>query len=54
MNTNRRQFINQLGLATAGLSLVSIDQLLANNAAKFTFDISLAEFSLLPSCTVAK
>jgi sugar phosphate isomerase/epimerase len=45
MNTNRRQFINQLGLATAGLSLVSIDQLLANNAAKFTFDISLAEFS---------
>jgi sugar phosphate isomerase/epimerase len=45
MNTNRRQFINQLGLATAGLSLVSIDQLLANNAARFTFDISLAEFS---------
>ncbi|WAC13998.1 sugar phosphate isomerase/epimerase family protein [Dyadobacter pollutisoli] len=46
MNTNRRQFINQLGLATAGLSLASMDSLMARNtAAKFTFDISLAEFS---------
>jgi sugar phosphate isomerase/epimerase len=46
MNTNRRQFINQLGLATAGLSLASMNSLMANNAAaKFTFDISLAEFS---------
>ncbi|MEO6282302.1 MAG: TIM barrel protein [Dyadobacter sp.] len=46
MNTNRRQFINQLGLATAGLGLASIDSLMAKDtAAKFTFDISLAEFS---------
>ncbi|TLV03845.1 sugar phosphate isomerase/epimerase family protein [Dyadobacter luticola] len=46
MNSNRRQFISQLGLATAGLSLASMDSLFAQNkAAKFTFDISLAEFS---------
>jgi hypothetical protein len=32
MNTNRRQFINQLGLATAGLSLVSMDSLLAKQS----------------------
>lgn len=46
MNTNRRQFINQIGLATAGFSFASMDSLFAQpSAAKFTFDISLAEFS---------
>ncbi|WP_259015012.1 sugar phosphate isomerase/epimerase family protein [Emticicia fluvialis] len=47
MNT-RRQFLSQLGLATAGLGLSSMlpDTLLAaESAKKFTFEISLAEFS---------
>jgi len=44
MNASRRQFLNQLGLATAGLGLISEVSLFAAPA-KFTFDISLAEFS---------
>lgn len=45
---NRRQFLSQLGLATAGLGLSTIipDTLFAaESAKKFTFEISLAEFS---------
>lgn len=46
MPTNRRQFLNQIGLATAGLSLAPMDSLFASTStAKFTFEISLAEFS---------
>lgn len=50
MNHSRRQFLGQLGFATAGLGLVSMDTLMAapaaaTAAAKFSFDISLAEFS---------
>lgn len=60
MNNSRRQFLNQLGFATAGLGLVSLDSLIAapaagtpaagtpaagTPAAKFNFNISLAEFS---------
>lgn len=46
MSNSRRQFLNQIGLATAGLSLASMDSLFAGQqAAKFTFEISLAEFS---------
>ncbi len=47
MKNSRRQFINQLGLATAGLGLSSIlpNELLAKTAKAFTFEISLAEFS---------
>ena len=49
MNSNRRQFINQLGLATAGLGLSTLlpEELFAASvpAKKFTFEISLAEFS---------
>jgi sugar phosphate isomerase/epimerase len=44
MNTSRRQFLGQLGFA-AGASLFPADMLLAAPAAKFNFDISLAEFS---------
>ena len=48
MNQSRRQFLNQLGLSAAGLSVASTlpTQLLAGSVTKpFTFDISLAEFS---------
>ena len=48
MTQSRRQFLNQLGLSTAGLSLASTlsGQAFAHSAAKkFSFDISLAEFS---------
>ena len=50
MNNSRRQFLGQLGLATAGLGFVSMDTLIgaptaAAPAGKISFDISLAEFS---------
>jgi sugar phosphate isomerase/epimerase len=49
MNNSRRQFLNQIGIATAGFGLSSLlpEQILAAaTAAKaFTFEISLAEFS---------
>lgn len=49
MNSTRRKFISNLGLATAGLGISSVfpESLLANawEAKKFTFEISLAEFS---------
>ncbi|UFH54734.1 sugar phosphate isomerase/epimerase [Spirosoma sp. KNUC1025] len=48
MNLSRRLFLNQLGLATAGASLSSVlpTSMFADmSAKKFSFDISLAEFS---------
>jgi sugar phosphate isomerase/epimerase len=48
MTQSRRAFINQLGLAAAGVGLASAlpNQLFAEmSAKKFNFDISLAEFS---------
>lgn len=45
---NRREFLSQLGLATAGLGLSSLlpeSLFAAETAKKFTFEISLAEFS---------
>ena len=48
MNTNRRQFIKQAGIAAAGYSIASAIPTLLNAQArspKLFFDISLAEFS---------
>lgn len=49
MNHSRRHFLGQLGFAAAGLSLGPVDMLAVSApsaaAAKFNFDISLAEFS---------
>src|SRR6218665_1959065 len=45
---NRREFLSQLGLVTAGLGLSSLlpeSVFAAETAKKFTFEISLAEFS---------
>ncbi|WP_337043200.1 sugar phosphate isomerase/epimerase family protein [Emticicia sp. 17c] len=45
---NRRQFLSQLGLATAGIGLSTLlpeSLIAAEPAKKFTFEISLAEFS---------
>jgi sugar phosphate isomerase/epimerase len=57
MIQSRRQFLNQLGLATAGMSLASVlpTQTFANMApTKFTFEISLAEFSFFPEIMSGK
>ncbi|GAB3985451.1 sugar phosphate isomerase/epimerase [Spirosoma daeguense] len=57
MNQSRRQFLNQLGLTAAGMGLSSMlpTDLLANGSApKFTFDISLAEFSYFPDIMSGK
>ena len=48
MNQSRREFLNQLGLTAAGLSLASVvptPTFADMTAKKFSFDISLAEFS---------
>lgn len=48
MNTSRRTFLNQIGLASAGIGLSNLlpAPFFAQQAAqKFTFEISLAEFS---------
>jgi sugar phosphate isomerase/epimerase len=48
MTQSRRQFLNQLGLSAAGLSLASMvpsQPVARTTAKKFSFDISLAEFS---------
>jgi sugar phosphate isomerase/epimerase len=47
MTYSRREFINKVSLASAGLGLTAMmpSQLFAKDAAGFTFDISLAEFS---------
>lgn len=62
MIQSRRLFLNQLGLATAGMSLASIlpTPTFAKMApmdmapAKFSFDISLAEFSFFPEIMSGK
>ncbi|WP_338875277.1 sugar phosphate isomerase/epimerase family protein [Spirosoma sp. SC4-14] len=57
MNQSRRQFLQQLGLSAAGLSMASVlpTQTFADMAAKkFTFDISLAEFSFFPEIMSGK
>lgn len=51
MNQSRREFLNQLGLTAAGLSLSSVlpTQTFADmTAKKFSFELSLAEFSFFP------
>lgn len=48
MTQSRRQFLNQLGVSTAGLTIASSlpgQTFACSVAKKFTFDISLAEFS---------
>ncbi|QKZ13981.1 sugar phosphate isomerase/epimerase family protein [Spirosoma sp. KUDC1026] len=57
MNPSRRQFLNQLGLVAAGLSLSPMlpTETLAEPAIKpFTFEISLAEFSFFPEIMSGK
>ncbi|QHV95860.1 sugar phosphate isomerase/epimerase family protein [Spirosoma endbachense] len=48
MTQSRREFLNQLGLAAAGMSLSTVfpsPTMASTDAKKFSFDISLAEFS---------
>jgi sugar phosphate isomerase/epimerase len=57
MNPSRRQFMSQLGLAAAGLSLspMSPTETFAEPAVKpFTFVLSLAEFSFFPEIMSGK
>lgn len=58
MNQSRRYFLNQLGLAAAGLSLApeTFAAMNSGEAArkKFTFEISLAEFSFAPELMSGK
>lgn len=57
MNQSRRQFIHQLGLSAAGLGLAAAlpTQTFADmTAKKFTFEISLAEFSFFPDIMAGK
>ena len=55
MNPSRRLFLNQLTLATAGVGLSTALPTFADmTAKKFTFDISLAEFSFFPEIMSGK
>ncbi|WP_128548025.1 sugar phosphate isomerase/epimerase family protein [Larkinella soli] len=57
MNPSRRQFLSQLGLTAAGLSLAAVlpaSARAASPAKKFGFEISLAEFSFAPELMSGK
>ncbi|GAB3705085.1 sugar phosphate isomerase/epimerase [Spirosoma flavus] len=57
MSQSRRQFLNQLGLTAAGVSLSSVIPMPSfadTSAKKFNFEISLAEFSYFPDIMSGK
>ncbi|MBD2699125.1 sugar phosphate isomerase/epimerase [Spirosoma sp. BT702] len=57
MTQSRRQFLNQLGLTAAGMSLSSVlpmPSFADTSAKKFNFEISLAEFSYFPDIMSGK
>lgn len=56
MTISRRKFLNTLGLATTGVGMASLmpSTLLASDAAPFTFEISLAEFSFASELMTGK